>query len=115
MKRAKFRHVHFPVFSYYCVHVEITPDIEKSLSKYPETRGICPDHTSHADGVTVHVDDHGKDFIFLNPDCTPGVIAHEAWHSISRMLSYVGVDLDSETVAYHLGYLVDEIFKFAYK
>jgi hypothetical protein len=47
----------------------------------------------------------------LKPNVTEGTIAHESWHAILNMLVRVGADLDNEVVAYHLGYLVDEIVK----
>lgn len=42
-----------------------------------------------------------------------GTIAHEAWHVIHRMLKFCGAEIDNETVAYHLGYLVDKIHEAA--
>jgi hypothetical protein len=45
-------------------------------------------------------------------DVSPGIVAHESWHAIYRMLNGLDAKLDNETVAYHLGYLVDRIDRF---
>jgi hypothetical protein len=42
-------------------------------------------------------------------------IAHESYHAIVGMLKHLGMELENEVVAYHLGHLVGEITKFAAK
>lgn len=98
----------FPVFGSYVLHIEITTDMQASLSKYPQTKSIDADRSP---GITVYVKNEGMGFIFLKHRAGPGEIAHEAWHAVKHMLEYFGVDLDSEVVAYHLGYIVDRIHK----
>ena len=52
-------------------------------------------------------------YIVLNPNATPGLIAHESSHAISRMFSDRGIKADfnnDEIFAYYLGHLVDGIF-----
>lgn len=102
--------LNFPVFGDYVIHIEFAQHLHKAMSKYPSCEGgeeFCEDH---CDGITV--DTHEMTFIFLKPRVSVGTIAHEAWHGVHNMLKTVGVDLDSETVAYHLGYLVNKIMKF---
>ena len=108
--RSKIKHVEFPVFVSYSVHIEITDDIPKSMRKYEQTRDIPFGDDTHA--ITVHVEDSGLSFMFLPYNSPVGTIAHESWHVIKNMMEYLGVELDSETVAYHLGYLVEKVFKF---
>jgi hypothetical protein len=109
-KKDKFTHIEFPVF-HYCIHVEFTSDLKKALQKYPQTKDIDLDEiTDYA--LTVHDEHDGASFIFLPWDCSIGVIVHESWHAIRRMMSYINSDFDNEVIAYHLGYLVDEIIDF---
>jgi len=55
-------------------------------------------------------------YLFITPKSTYGVIAHEAYHGITALFKYIGVDeYDEEIVAYHLGYLIDKIVKFKKK
>ena len=108
--RSKIKHIEFPVFVSYSVHVEITSDISRSMNKYKQTRDIPFGDDTHA--ITVHVEDNGLSFMFLPYNAPVCTIAHESWHVIKNMMEYVGIDLDSETVAYHLGYLVDKVVKF---
>jgi hypothetical protein len=110
--RSRITHLEFPVFSGYTVHVEITSDIQKSLAKYPPTKcAIDDENNTHA--ITIHVINEPFTFMFLPYNVSVGTIAHESWHAVKRMMEYMDVELDSETVAYHLGYSVDKIFRFA--
>jgi len=113
VSRPRFTIIEFPVFCHYIVHVEVTPDFKKSLAQYPQTRDVDPDPDTA--GLTVHVKNETLSFVFIHANCPVSTIAHESWHVVERMLGYVGVDLDSETVAYHLGFLVDKVFKFVRK
>jgi hypothetical protein len=100
----------FPVFDY-CVHVEISSNVEKAFLKYDKTKDMWDDDDKLSEGWTINDPDNSTSFIFLKPNVTEGTIAHESWHAILNMLVRVGADLDNEVVAYHLGYLVDEIVK----
>lgn len=108
--RSKVTTVEFPVFCDFIVHVEITSNMEKSLAKYPPTKNIEVDN--HTGGLAVHEMDEPFSFIFLPYNASVGSIAHEAWHVVKHMMDFAGVELDSETCAYHLGFLTDKIFKF---
>ena len=109
--RSRVNYVEFPVFMDYLVHIEITSNVFKSMKKYPQTKDIANNATTYA--VSVHVKDTPFSMVFLPYNVSVGTIAHESWHVIKRMMGYCDVDLDSETVAYHLGYLVNKIFRFA--
>lgn len=109
---ARITYIEFPVFSGYSVHVEVTPDIAKAVLKYPATAHADVD--SETLGLTSTKG--GKvSFVFLKPNATPGIIAHESWHAVENLIKYVGAEIESEMVAYHLDYLVDRIFKFVNK
>jgi len=108
--KSKIKLIEFPVFCGYVIHVEITSDIPKALLKYPQTRKIDMDNETQ--GLAVHDTDAPFSFIFLPHNASVGDIAHESWHAVRRMMEYVGAELDNEAVAYHLGYMVQEIFKF---
>jgi hypothetical protein len=84
--------------------------MKKSLHKYPATRNVEMD--PNMGGIAVHVDDDAVTYIFLPYSCSVGDMAHESWHATKRMMEYVGVELDSETCAYHLGFLTGKIFRF---
>jgi hypothetical protein len=108
----KIEVISFPVFSNYQIYVEITKDIAAALKKYDETRNVLWEENDDSDAaVSIHVKNRGLSFIFLQSNATPGTIAHEALHAVTRMMNYVGVDDDSETRSYHLGYVVDKIHK----
>jgi len=104
--KSKIRHVHFPVFSDYFVHIEVSSDIRKAMQKYPQTK-IVPMDDDSTDAVAVHVEE-AMNFIFLPKDAKAGTIAHECWHVVNHRMSVFGVEIESETVAYHLGYLVEQ-------
>ena len=107
---SRFTTVEFPVFSDFTVHIEMSSDFEKSIIKYPSISDMVDKFDEQADPLTIY--DGGQVcFIFLRPNVSAGTIAHEAWHAVRNMFDCMGVE-DNETVAYHLGYLVDKIFKF---
>ena len=109
--RPRFTTVEFPVFAGFIVHIEITKDIQKAIKKYPGIASIAGPEDDETDGTTVY--DGGQVcFIFLKPNVSAGTIAHEAWHATRYMLKRVGAKLDSEVVAYHLGYIVDKSYQF---
>ena len=114
--KSRVKILEFPVFSHYIVHVEVTSDIEKSMKKYHTTKEIVEDDfDNRADGITVSVEDDGISYIFLKHNSSVNTIAHESWHVVHRMMSFMGVGMESETIAYHLGYMVEHIFKFLRK
>jgi hypothetical protein len=102
--------VEFPVFGDYLIHVEICSDLQKTVLKYPQTKDV--DQLESTNALTVHPHGESFSFIFLKYNSSAGTVAHESWHAIRRMMEHMGIALDSETVAYHLGYLVNRITQF---
>lgn len=108
---ARMTTVEFPVFSDFIIHVEISNDFDKTISKYP-CIGFAKGDNHRADAVTIH-DGTNIIFVFLKHNVSVGTIAHESWHALSHMFDMLGMDKEGEAVAYHLGYLVNKIFRFA--
>jgi hypothetical protein len=99
--------LYFDVFAKYQVRIIFTDDLMKStdarITKMPSTNAdACVYNTLL-----------GRSYIFLKNTSPPGTVAHEAWHVVRNIFTYVGVKkFDDETVAYHLDYLVEAIYKF---
>jgi hypothetical protein len=102
--------VTFPAFSGYRVYVVFSEDMRASYFKrYGET-GLFDDPSVTALHSTRET---GNAHLFYKIDTRAGVLAHEAFHAIYGMFDWAGVEqLDNETTAYHLGYLIDQIAKF---
>jgi hypothetical protein len=98
----------FSVFSGYGVHIELTKDLVKTISKYEDTKDIPLSMNTEAICIEI---DKGISYMFLPYNPTPDIIAHESWHAVKNMMEFVGINLDSETVAYHLGFVVNEVHK----
>lgn len=105
----------FPVFSAFPMLIVVTPDediaptvsyiCDRDFNREPSLRATCDACTMTAASRTY--------LFFKKKDATPGTIAHEAWHAIYHMLKdFAGAEIEDETVAYHLGYLVDQISQF---
>lgn len=110
--KTRTRMVKFPVFYGYTILVEETTNLSKSAAKYEATKEFA----DQCDGEAATLEsDKGGGFIFIKPRATLSIIAHEAWHAVKDMLDYFKVELDHECVAYHLGYLTQEIFNFLYR
>ena len=97
----------FKVFSDYQVVVIFTDNIGKELAKLtdqPPTEG--------AQALTV-INTGGNAHVFFphNPDAE--TIAHEAVHVIHALMKWAGAEPEDEVIAYHLGYLVRHITKWA--
>jgi hypothetical protein len=107
---SRFIIINFPVFSDYCVHVEITSNLHKSISKYPACQSDGDFCEEHSDALTIGTQE--MSFIFLKRHVDAGTIAHEACHAVRNLLDTMGVGPDSETHAYHVGYVVNKITKF---
>lgn len=104
--------IEFPVFCGYIVHFELCNDLAQAMMQYKSCRGIS---VSDTEGITVHVTDNPMTFIFLKRSASPGVVAHEAYHAARQMLRYFQCDPDNESVAYHLGYIVNQMSGFMRK
>ena len=108
--------VQFPVW-HYDIYVVLTSNVDLSTKKISDminsTELKCGKYSDSAHGGC-HIAHHKAldSYVILPTDAPCGAVAHEAWHAIRYMLTSAGADLDSETVAYHLGYLVNQIIKF---
>ena len=110
------QNIDFPVFGYrigvvFSTHVPLT--MKEYFSNFEGTE-------EDTEACHCPFKNEGKALLFFPFTVAPGTIAHEAYHAVRRMLSYEGIglyeaedddNLDNETVAYHLGYLVKEILK----
>lgn len=97
----------FPIFSKFRVRVILTEDLANSAG---QRIGGCSLDGS-VDAACYHTK-KGWSYLFLNPKADEGTIVHEAWHVIFEIMDYVGAKIENEVVAYHLGYLVNEIHTF---
>lgn len=113
MKKNKFgdyrKNLQIMTLAGYVVHVIFTDDIKKScLARY----GNCSARES-AMAFVRHSTFEGRTHMFFPLNANEGTIAHEAYHVVHAMFDWCGVrEFDNEMVAYHLGYLVEEIHKF---
>ena len=102
--------IKFPVFADYRVHVIVTDDLQKSR----DARFDNAQSTEGLDACCCSVLNGHASCIFLQKEASSGTIAHEAWHAVYKMFRQIGAELEEEMVAYHLGYLVDEIMAFVW-
>lgn len=88
-----------------------TNNISKSRNKRSKKLGVLKNKlTKYIDGLCCYHKD--SIIIFIDTKASLGVISHEAYHAVLSMFRYIGVEeYDEEITAYHLGYIVDEIYK----
>lgn len=90
--------------------------LTKNIIPYAKSVGY---EENKDDGTTtalhMYYSDEMKSIIILNPNPKAGTVAHECWHAVRRMLLHTGCELDNEVVAYHLGYLVQQVHDFVKK
>jgi hypothetical protein len=102
--------VMFDVFGF-LVYVVFSEDMPKSInSRYPEIGTTDKDFGAmccRKRGVPeLHM-------FFELGNCSVGTLAHESWHAVRYMLlDWSKCELDNETMAYHLGWLVDQAGSF---
>jgi hypothetical protein len=97
--------VYFDVWKFY-VRVVLTNDLALSIRK------LDPEAAKDPGPMTMHsITRPNRCCIVLPVDTSDGTLAHEAWHAVRRMFRYAGAELENETVAYHLGHLVEKIHK----
>ncbi len=104
--------IDFPVFNY-DMTIVYTDDIVRSREELDHVIGAADrKFIDDCDGLHSFHEDKSTGFIFFTPDTSIGVIAHECYHAISRMLRWIGAKKEEEVVAYHLSYLLDKVLKF---
>lgn len=112
MRKNKIKVLDFSILGHYQVHIELSSNIRAALKKYKQTENVnMDDDDEDTDALAIHVKNVSFSYIFLPHNARPGTIAHESWHVVRRMFEHVGADLEDEMVAYHIGYLVDQIVK----
>lgn len=109
---SRFTTVEFPSMGGYVVHVEVARNLKAAMRKYKHTKSIEP--RKECTAITVHVCGENLSFIFMRPSPSVDTIAHESWHAVHRMFEHYGAELESECVAYSLGYLAGKIHGFVY-
>jgi hypothetical protein len=99
--------IYFPILARYAVRLIITDNLAKSFGeRLGEGRlGGC------TDGCCFH-DKNGQTWMFLSDGVSQGTVAHEAFHVMYEIHDYIGAKVENEMLAYHLGYLVNEVEKF---
>lgn len=102
----------FSVWAGYTVHIIFTESLVSSRFARYTTAGSIDDQTSALHSCT----GDGHSHLFLSPEASAEVIAHEAFHAIWAILDWAGVEkYDNETLAYHLGHLVGHVSRFQAK
>lgn len=113
MRKTKYgdyaKWLRFEVFSRYAIRLIFSSDLRKSaMGRF----GHMPSD-EFTDAFVFHVKDHSQSYIFLPLKVSESTVAHEAWHVIHNVMTFAGVEaFDDEVVAYHLGWLVEQIYKF---
>lgn len=113
--RERRKTIKFPVWADYAVHIIITQNLVTSAKFHCDE-----DADTSYDALTVHIGDDSdneiiESFIFLTPDCDINLVVHECWHVIFRMMAYFEAKFEDEVVAYHLGYLTQQVYNFVKK
>lgn len=99
--------VTFEIMANYHVRLILTDDLLKSATR----TGSRPDGPS--DAFCFHIKGESRSYIFLKLDSAESTVAHECWHIVHRVLTWCNVkDMDDEIVAYHLDYMVEQVYKF---
>jgi len=106
-------HFTFPVLNNYTVRVIVSDKLANAVSKYPGLKEFAEDYSDKEARVFTCESHHC--YMFLPTDACVRTIVHECWHVMKAMMVYVGIKLDQETVAYHLGYLTQKVYDFVNK
>ena len=105
--------VKIKIFGNYKLHIILTDDIKEAVKEYRlKIQHHFTDIDDKFDGVHIPVQDSSLESYLFLVSTKPGVIAHEVFHAVTRILDLIGVSLveeSEETYAYLLGYIVDEV------
>jgi hypothetical protein len=117
MKKFKFKErkklITFPVFLNYKVHVIVSNNPDRSLQKLENAHKMIVSNGKDFRAMHICLKEKQTSYLLLPDDATAGEIAHECWHATRYIVNdWAGGGLDNEVVAYHLGYLVQEVYKF---
>lgn len=113
-KKFKEKRVSLVIDTYgnYEVVVIITDNIQKSRDKINDEIGFICDLEIDCNGLHSYNSGQMKSYILVNSNSTNGVIAHESFHCVSRIMRCIGGKLNKgseESYAYLLTYIVDTI------
>ena len=109
--KSRVKVITFPVLCDYIVHVEVTTDMKATFKKYKTPREDWKEEYDNGNAFTSRAKSNPVTFIFVRPNVSTGTIAHECWHAVVNIFEYVGANIDNELMAYHLGYLTNEVFQ----
>lgn len=94
----------FEVFGH-LVSVMFCDDVKDTMVKlHPEVGRV-----NDAEALIYKYTHQAKSEIFIMFDAKVGSITHEAFHAVWNIFECHGMKRDDEAMAYHLGYLVEEI------
>jgi hypothetical protein len=98
--------VYFEAWANYCVTVIFSTDDLNEMETIASEVGASFDRIPSR-GLHLFHPREPRSWMVLNRESTHGTIAHESWHAVRAMLEFCGAAIDNETVAYHLGFIVD--------
>jgi len=97
--------IHIPLYRYNVYVVFAENATKAKAARFPELSEDV------GDAYTLTVKDEADTTLIFEYNASPGIIAHEVWHAVRRLMSWIGaIDLENEVTAYHIDYLVDEIW-----
>lgn len=109
-KKDRVKSWHFPVFNNYEIKVVSSNDVKRAVKKFEHTRSVSDEDVEDTLALHFWVKDEDISYVFIPHKVKISAVVHECYHAIRRMLNVFGVDVDdNEIVAYHLGYLVQQI------
>lgn len=111
-KKDKVKTVKFAVLNDYKVKIVLTHDLDKALKSFKHTTDVESGGETTG-GIAIHVNEERLSYIFIPYGSSTGSMAHEAYHAVRHMLDECSIELENEVVAYHLGYLMNEIVDLA--
>ena len=93
------------------VYIVFSENMVKSINgRYPQINTSEKDFGAMCCRRRGEPDQH---IFFELGNCPVGTLAHECWHAVRYMLlDWSHCELDNETIAYHLGWLVDMTSRF---
>lgn len=96
--------VRFDVFAGYTVHVIFAADVERTGRRlHADLSGARAGYITGGDG---------ESWLVLEAAPDEATVAHESAHAVRELLGHHGANLDDETFAYHLEFLVGRIHRF---
>lgn len=105
----------FPAFLDYRVVIILTTDKKKTYEKFMKMSDVLPNDYNFT-ALHIFIGEEKTSYLIFTPkDSDPGTVAHECWHCLKQICSWLGAKVENELIAYHLGYLVNEVYSFIHK